>query len=510
MLKLRILHKGLIFLLVPLALQIVCIFQLFQLMNKIERLSLNEARMGKIMEVEDAIIMRFAEGWARVLSLYTAGDDPGDFPERYKADISRLLESARALLRDSDEDQKTFAETEKFSLDEYEVMKELRDQSRDRGAPSSELDFILRLKPALSKLQRQVKEQKVVRQRIEKMRERVQAARDKEIDARAELKTQLIIGIFADVALTIALLLFFLRNISNRLKIVVANAQLIPTGKPLTVKVSGTDELAYLDEVLHSAADQLHEAAEHKAMVTEMVAHDLRGPLASARLMVDRLIKQYSTAGDGTAQASGGGAGTGGNTASGGGVATLKRLQLTMAQLMGLAEDLLTVDKLEAGKLELKIDVVDVRSLIAEVVDALSGLSDEKQIQVISHVGPATVVGDRFRLYQVLSNLLSNAIKFSPPHSRVVMAVEERAGDVLFSVDDSGPGIDPAERTQIFEKFYKAKAESNRNRGFGLGLAICKLIVLEHKGKIGVSSTGSGSTFWFTLPGAGEEEYDEG
>jgi signal transduction histidine kinase len=109
-----------------------------------------------------------------------------------------------------------------------------------------------------------------------------------------------------------------------------------------------------------------------------------------------------------------------------------------------------------------------------------------------------------------LSNLLSNAIKFSPPHSRVVIAVEERAGDVLFSVDDSGPGIDPAERTQIFEKFYKAKAESNRNRGFGLGLAICKLIVLEHKGKIGVSSTGSGSTFWFTLPASGEEEYDEG
>lgn len=495
MLKLRILHKGLIILFVPLALQVVCIGQLFQLMNKIERLSLSESRMAKIIEVEDQIIMRFAEGWAHVLSQFTAGADPGDFPERYKEDIFGLLNSARALLGDAAEDQKTFAETEKFSLEEYQVMKELRDQSRDMGAPGSQMDFVLRLKPALGKLQHQVREQKVVRERIERMRERIRIARDKEIDARAELKTQLMLGVFADVALTVALLLFFLGNITSRLKILMTNAQQIPTGRPLTLRVSGGDELAYLDEVLHTTANQLHEAAEHKAMITDMVAHDLRGPLASARLMVERLVSRSGK--DGGQEQDGDGS-----------LRTLKRLQLTMGQLMSLAEDLLTVDKLEAGKLDLKIDVVDLNALVSEVLDALSGLSEEKRIEVTLSVGSATVVGDRFRLYQVLTNLITNAIKFSPPGSQVILSVEERGGEVLFAVSDSGPGIPPAERDQIFEKFHKAKSESNTSRGFGLGLAICKLIVLAHGGSIGVDDNGSGSKFWFTLPRE-KEEFDE-
>lgn len=483
--QLRILHKGLIFLLVPLLLQIFCIFQLFNLLNKIETLSLNEARMAQIMDIENEIILRFAEGWSRVLSQYNSGAGQGDFPEQYRADIFQLLNSAKKLLTDSDEDRQTFAETERFTQREYELMKTFWSRTSLKGGAPSEFDLIVQLKPALPKLQQQVREQKFVRERVQKMRERIRIAREKESEARAELKAQIAVGIAADLALTIALLMLFLRDITRRLKIVVDNAQLIPTGMPLTQEVTGTDELAYLDQVLHSAANQLHEAAEHKAMITEMVAHDLRGPLTSAKLMVNRLMGQTDTSGDG--------------------ITILKRLNQTTSQLIRLVEDLLTVDKLEAGKLELKIDALDLQKLVAEVTDTLSGMLEEKQIQIVSNLNTRTVMADPFRLNQVLSNLLCNAIKFSPAHSSIMLTVEEKGAEVLFSVRDFGPGVPVADEEQVFEKFYKAK-ESSSNSGFGLGLAISKLIVTEHGGKIGVYGPGSGSVFWFTLPKCDEDQ----
>jgi signal transduction histidine kinase len=98
----------------------------------------------------------------------------------------------------------------------------------------------------------------------------------------------------------------------------------------------------------------------------------------------------------------------------------------------------------------------------------------------------------------VVENLLGNALKHGPEEGEVVVRVEERAGEALLSVRDSGPGIDPAHVPHLFDRFYRA---NSRSSGLGLGLYISRILVEAHGGRIWVESQpGRGSTFTMALP----------
>ncbi len=109
---------------------------------------------------------------------------------------------------------------------------------------------------------------------------------------------------------------------------------------------------------------------------------------------------------------------------------------------------------------------------------------------------------DRDLIARVLDNLVTNALKFTPDGGTVTLAVAATERGVRFTVHDTGPGIPAEQQQRIFEKFQQADRDAAR-RGVGLGLAICRDIVLRHRGQIGVES-GGGTTFWFTLPTGGE------
>ncbi|NER31148.1 MAG: ATP-binding protein, partial [Symploca sp. SIO1C4] len=114
---------------------------------------------------------------------------------------------------------------------------------------------------------------------------------------------------------------------------------------------------------------------------------------------------------------------------------------------------------------------------------------------------------DPDKVVQILTNLLSNGIKFSPPQSKVWLAVEAKGKEVLFTVKDQGRGI-PAEKLEsVFERFQQVDVSDSRSKGgTGLGLAICRKIVQEHGGCIWVESElAQGSTFYFTLPRSNEQ-----
>jgi signal transduction histidine kinase len=100
--------------------------------------------------------------------------------------------------------------------------------------------------------------------------------------------------------------------------------------------------------------------------------------------------------------------------------------------------------------------------------------------------------------------LISNAIKYSPDGGTISIIARRGFTSAEFSVADQGPGVPESKRTAIFERFKQADAQRDRaTGGFGLGLAICRSIVEQHGGKIGVKSReGAGSTFWFSLPDA--------
>jgi PAS domain S-box-containing protein len=173
-------------------------------------------------------------------------------------------------------------------------------------------------------------------------------------------------------------------------------------------------------------------------------------------------------------------------------------------RLVRLINDILDIKKIEAGKLELKLESLPVPDLIRTCLEGLKGFADAHHVQLLCGADCSeNILGDRDRVMQVLINLASNAMKFSPSESTVeISAINNGLGKVRFSVKDSGPGIAPEQMSKLFRKFQQIDSSDKRAKGgTGLGLAISKNIVEEHGGTIGLDSKlGEGSTFWFEIP----------
>lgn len=179
--------------------------------------------------------------------------------------------------------------------------------------------------------------------------------------------------------------------------------------------------------------------------------------------------------------------------------------------LLDLINEVLDLSRIEAGRLALSPEPVNVAELLAEVADALRPLLAERSIELRGSRPPAdplscdrVVQTDRQRLKQVLINLLSNAIKYNRVGGLVEVSCEERPGARLrIRVRDTGIGIAPAQQAQLFNAFDRLGAESGGAEGTGLGLALSKRLIEAMDGQIGVESEiGRGSTFWVELPHA--------
>ena len=179
-----------------------------------------------------------------------------------------------------------------------------------------------------------------------------------------------------------------------------------------------------------------------------------------------------------------------------------KIARTSVDRLIRLIGDLLDLDRLDAGRLELRRARVDVASVVTEAARELSTFARDAGVRVdLSGCVSAFVHIDVDRVHQVASNLLSNAIKFSPAGSSVDVRVERRTGSVRVSVRDRGPGISAADRPKLFRKFSQlASSGEAAGRGSGLGLVISRAIVEAHGGRLALTSeVGKGSTFFFEL-----------
>jgi len=170
--------------------------------------------------------------------------------------------------------------------------------------------------------------------------------------------------------------------------------------------------------------------------------------------------------------------------------------------LLALIDDILDLSKIEAGRLELKNEIVQMSVAADEVLSTLRPLAVAKGIEMeVELDAELTVDADRVRLRQILYNLLSNAIKFTPEGSvRLVAESDEQL--ICVSVIDTGIGIPREEQDAIFETFHPRSSPTHEAfEGTGLGLSITRLLVEQHGGRIWVESEpGKGSKFHFTLP----------
>jgi PAS domain S-box-containing protein len=172
-------------------------------------------------------------------------------------------------------------------------------------------------------------------------------------------------------------------------------------------------------------------------------------------------------------------------------------------RLIRLINDILDLEKIEAGKIELKLTRLDAGQLIRTALEGIRGVAEGASIELRGEAAAEAIfTGDHDRLLQVLTNLVSNAIKFSPPRGAVAVRAETAGANVRFAVADAGPGIPEHQRSLLFRKFQQLDASDARRRGgSGLGLAISKAIVEQHRGRMWVESeAGLGAVFLFEVP----------
>jgi signal transduction histidine kinase len=230
---------------------------------------------------------------------------------------------------------------------------------------------------------------------------------------------------------------------------------------------------------------QLERANRLKSEFLASVSHELRTPMNAiigyTKLMLDGLD------GEMTAQQQ----------------TDLFRVAQAADNLLGLINGLLDLAKIEAGKMELNIEEVNITDVTQEALELVRPHADEKGLQVNAVIPQAlpNVWADRARVRQVLANMLANAVKFTE-RGVVSVAATAAEGWVTVSVADTGVGISPEAQAYVFDEFRQADSSTTRRYGgTGLGLAISKRLVTLHGGRIWVDSeVGRGSTFHFTLP----------
>lgn len=171
-------------------------------------------------------------------------------------------------------------------------------------------------------------------------------------------------------------------------------------------------------------------------------------------------------------------------------------------RMQRLISSLLDIHQLEAGRLAVQREPVDVRELVRDAVEAVEPVVESKTQAILQQIPEdlPRISGDADMLRRVLINLAENATKFTPPNGHIILGAEKDENWVKLWVDDSGPGIPAEHHDSVFEKFTRLQPE-RFPKGLGLGLAFCKMAVQAHGGRIWVESIeGHGSRFVLTLP----------
>ena len=258
-----------------------------------------------------------------------------------------------------------------------------------------------------------------------------------------------------------------------------------------------TRELEKMNRELQEANRKILEADQLKSEFLANMSHELRTPLNSIIGFSKVLLKNID-----------------------GPLTDLQKTDITSIHesgkhLLELINDLLDISKIEAKKMVLNKEAVDIYEVINNILSTHHILAKEKNLDLIVDLDEALpmVFGDHTRIKQIILNVLSNAIKFTDQGS-ITLRVETGGADLLFSVKDTGIGIKQEDAPKVFEKFRQVDGSAARKAGgTGLGMPIAKEFVEMHGGKVWFESvSGKGTTFYFTLPvkeGTKTEKFQE-
>jgi signal transduction histidine kinase len=239
-------------------------------------------------------------------------------------------------------------------------------------------------------------------------------------------------------------------------------------------------------EIVRLQKEIIHLDAQKEEFIS-MAAHELRAPTTAIKGYISMVLE--GDAGDISERARG----------------FLTDARATNERLIRLVSNMLNVSRIEKGKIVYQLERVSLGKVALQVYDDFKYEAGRKNLKFT--VKASKNVNDHIyidpnRVHEVVTNLVSNAIKYTDV-GQVSIRVKKSDDNkyVRLEVEDSGPGIAEEERSKLFKKFYRINTTAGKTIGTGLGLYICKLIVKNFKGKIGVTSRyDKGSIFWVELP----------
>jgi len=248
------------------------------------------------------------------------------------------------------------------------------------------------------------------------------------------------------------------------------------------------DEMDRLAHTLNAMMARLETSFSALRRFIADASHELKTPLTVMRVGVEHSLTDPRTAPET--------------------IAALDETLQEVRRMTELVDTLLTLARVDEGRMELHTEPVDLSAVVAEVYETAQMLGEEARVEVSLEAlpGPVLVQADHARMRQLLLNLLSNAVKYTPAGGQVWLVLTASPEAATISVRDTGLGIAPGDVDRVFDRFWRADAARSRTGerpGFGLGLSICKWIAEAHGGSIAVTSRpGRGSTFTVTLPRA--------
>jgi two-component system, NtrC family, sensor histidine kinase GlrK len=249
------------------------------------------------------------------------------------------------------------------------------------------------------------------------------------------------------------------------------------------IAINGPGDLRQLGERLDWLRNQLYDLEEQKKRFLRHVSHELKTPLTAIREGSELLAEEV------------------------GGQLSPQQKEITSIlrdsslRLQKMIENLLNYNAVQFQKPELKIEQVAFKPLIEDALTSHALIIGTKQIETTLAMSEVTLHGDREKLLTIVDNLLSNAVKFTPRGGKIEIHLAQDGELAVFDVADSGPGIAGADRTRLFEPFYRGGGiYDGRISGSGLGLSIAKEYVEAHGGTISLADSDNSTLFRVTLP----------
>ena len=248
--------------------------------------------------------------------------------------------------------------------------------------------------------------------------------------------------------------------------------------------VRGSGELRTLAENYNAMAEQIESNDKSRSQFVSNASHELKTPLTTMKILLENVIYQPEMPEEMRTE-------------------FLGDMNHEIDRLSNVVGDLLTLTKMDSNRMEMNRTHLNFSETVRDTVHLLFPQAEKRNQELLVRISPNIMIyGDRPKLEQIVYNLTENALKYTPDGGRILVSLQARSHNAIFTVQDNGVGIPWEDQPHIFERFYRVdKARSRDTGGTGLGLSIVRQLVTMHGGEIVVASEpGSGSIFTVRLP----------